>query len=51
MNTLSNKVKVSRMKVSKWQDYVSKTSLSIIILHVKGDHYVSIISLQLSRGI
>jgi len=28
-----------------------KDSLSIIILHVRGDHYVSLISLQLSRGI
>jgi len=47
---LVNKVKRSRMKVSKRKDYVSKISLSIIVLHVRGDHYVSIISLQLSRG-
>jgi len=28
-----------------------KDSLSIIILHVRGDHYVSLISLQLRSGI
>jgi len=28
-----------------------KDSLSIIILHVKGDHYVSLIPLQLRSGI
>jgi len=28
-----------------------KDSLSIIILHVRGDHYISLISLQLSSGI
>jgi len=38
------------MKVSKRKNDVSK-SLSIIILHVRGDHYVSLISLQLRSGI
>ena len=33
---LVNKVKRSRMKVSQQKDYVSKTHLSIIILHVMG---------------
>jgi len=40
------------MKVSKQEDYVRvKGSLSIIILHVRGDHYVSLISLQLISAI
>jgi len=46
---LVNKVKRSRTKVSKRKDHVSKTSLSILNLQVSGDHYVSIMSLQLRQ--
>ena len=41
---LVNKAKRSRMKVSKRRLRV-KDSLSIIIQHVSGDHYISLISL------
>ena len=41
---LVNKAKRSRMKVSKRRLRV-KDSLSIIIQHVRGDHYISLISL------
>jgi len=40
---LVNKAKRSQLKVSKRKDYVSKTSLSMIIVHVRGAHYVSLI--------
>jgi len=39
------------MKVSKRKDYLLRTVFSIIILHVSGGHYVSLIPLQLWSGI
>jgi len=48
---LVNKAKRSQMKVSKRKDYMSKTVFWSLFCNVRGDHYVSLISLQLRSGI